>query len=117
MAPLTSQHIFPVRDYDLAATLTSGQAFRWRERDGAWESIVGGHWVRLRQIDEGIVAQTAVPVGEWTWLADYLQSQLDLSSVLLSFPDDEPMCLAVTACRGLRLLRQEPWECLASFIL
>jgi N-glycosylase/DNA lyase len=27
------------------------------------------------------------------------------------------MRTAVTACRGLRLLRQEPWECLASFIL
>ena len=24
---------------------------------------------------------------------------------------------AVAACRGLRLLRQDPWECLASFIL
>lgn len=24
---------------------------------------------------------------------------------------------AIAACRGLRLLRQEPWECLASFIL
>src|SRR5262249_33980345 len=28
-----------------------------------------------------------------------------------------PMRAAVVACRGLRLLRQEPWECLASFIL
>jgi N-glycosylase/DNA lyase len=27
------------------------------------------------------------------------------------------MRTAVAACRGLRLLRQEPWECLASFIL
>jgi N-glycosylase/DNA lyase len=27
------------------------------------------------------------------------------------------MQAAVTACRGLRLLRQDPWECLASFIL
>ncbi len=27
------------------------------------------------------------------------------------------MSAAVTACRGLRLLRQDPWECLASFIL
>jgi len=34
-----------------------------------------------------------------------------------SFPDDEPMRAAVAACRGLRLLRQDPWECLASFIL
>jgi N-glycosylase/DNA lyase len=34
-----------------------------------------------------------------------------------TFPDDEPMIAAANACRGLRLLRQEPWECLASFIL
>lgn len=117
MASPTSQHIFPVRDYNLAATLTSGQAFRWRGRDGAWESVVNGHWVRLRQIDDGVAAQTGAPMAEWTWLADYLQIQIDLNSVLLSFPDDEPMRLAITACRGLRLLRQEPWECLASFIL
>src|SRR5207247_5306638 len=37
--------------------------------------------------------------------------------VLASFPGDEPMRAAVAACRGLRLLRQDPWECLASFVL
>jgi N-glycosylase/DNA lyase len=37
--------------------------------------------------------------------------------VLATFPDDEPMRAAVNACRGLRLLRQDSWECLASFIL
>ena len=115
-APAT-QHIFPVRDYDLAATLTSGQAFRWRERDGAWESVVHQRWVKLRRSDDNMVAETAAPTTDWNWLAKYLQTEIDFSSVLLSFPDDEPMRLAVTSCRGLRLLRQEPWECLASFIL
>ena len=37
--------------------------------------------------------------------------------MLKTFPDDEPMRAAVAACRGLRVLRQDPWECLASFIL
>jgi N-glycosylase/DNA lyase len=111
------QHLFPVRDYDLAATLTSGQAFRWRERDGGWEGVVGGRWVRLHQADQGITAQTAQAGSDWNWLAHYLQTEIDLASVWLSFPDDAPMRAAVTACRGLRLLRQEPWECLASFIL
>jgi len=105
------------RDYDLAATLSSGQAFRWTLRDGAWEGVVGLRWVRLRQCDGGIEAETAAPVANWTWLADYLQSHIDLGSILLTFPDDEPMRASVAACRGLRLLRQEPWECLASFIL
>jgi len=111
------QHLFRVRDYDLAATLASGQAFCWREREGQWEGVVSGHWVQLHQTDDGIVAQTATAVTDWDWLADYLQTEIDLASVLLSFPDDEPMRIATTVCRGLRLLRQEPWECLASFIL
>ncbi len=109
--------IFPVRDYDLAATLTSGQAFRWKLRDDGWEGIIGPHWVRLQRSAEGILARTAMPVTDWSWLNHYLQTEVALESVLLSFPDDEPMMSAVTACRGLRLLRQEPWECLASFIL
>jgi N-glycosylase/DNA lyase len=42
---------------------------------------------------------------------------VDLAAILKSFPDDEPMRAAVSHCHGLRLLRQDPWECLASFIL
>ena len=109
--------IFPVRNYDLAATLTSGQAFRWRLIAGGWEGVIAGHWVRLQLLDSGILAETAVPIADWSWLTHYLQINLDHEAVLLSFPDDEPMRAAVGACRGLRLLRQEPWECLASFIL
>ena len=105
------------RDYDLAATLASGQAFRWSLRDGAWEGVIGSRWVRLRQREGGLEAETAAPVADWTWLTDFLQSDLDLQSILRTFPEDEAMRASVAACRGLRLLRQEPWECLASFIL
>ena len=106
-----------VRDYDLPATLASGQAFRWAPRDGGWEGVIGARWVRLNAHTEGILAQTAVPTTDWNWLTHYLQTAVDLSSILLSFPQDEPLRQSVAACRGLRLLRQEAWECLASFIL
>jgi N-glycosylase/DNA lyase len=120
-----SQTIFlPVRNYDLAATLTSGQAFRWQLRAGAWEGIIGQHCVSLHQTErarpeeqEGILARTTEPVENWDWLSEYLQTDVDLDAILKTFPDDEPMQQSITACRGLRLLRQEPWECLASFIL
>jgi len=108
---------FEVRDYDLDATLTSGQAFRW-ERDGqAWHGVVANRWVRLRGDLNSIKAETAEPTTDWDWLTDYLQLNLTLEEILLTFPQDAPMHAAVRACRGLRLLRQEPWECLASFIL
>jgi N-glycosylase/DNA lyase len=108
---------FQIRDYDLTATLESGQAFRWNLVDGGWTGVIGNHWVRLQGDRFSIIAQAAEPVSDWGWLANYLQLNLDLGSVITTFPDDEPMRTAVLACRGLRLLRQDPWECLASFIL
>jgi N-glycosylase/DNA lyase len=111
------EKVFLAGDYNLAATLNSGQSFRWQYRHGFWEGAIGLHWVRLEQRDRAIFARTAVCVSDWNWLTEYLQVEVDFDSILLSFPDDEPMRRSVSACRGLRLLRQDPWECLASFIL
>ncbi|MGA2029590.1 MAG: DNA glycosylase [Verrucomicrobiota bacterium] len=111
------QLVLPVRDYDLAATLDSGQVFRWRKQNNSWTGVVGKHWVRLTQTRDAIEAETAEPVENWNWLHDFLQAGIDLNAILETFPKDEPMQKAVAACHGLRVLRQEPWECLASFIL
>jgi N-glycosylase/DNA lyase len=113
----STETLLRVRDYDLAATLDSGQAFRWQPCGNAWLGVIGRRRVRLTQAHDGIRAQTAGPVADWQWLRDYLQSDVDLATVLKTFPDDAPMRDAVAACRGLRILRQDPWECLASFIL
>lgn len=111
-----NQASFSVRDYDLAATLASGQAFRWRPVGAAWDGIIAGRCVRLHQVGELIGAETAAPQADWDWLRHFLQLDVDLAAVVATFPDDEPMRASVAACRGLRLLRQEPWECLVSFI-
>jgi N-glycosylase/DNA lyase len=108
---------FPVRHYDLARTLNSGQAFRWRLFQRGWESVIGGRWIRLVPSEEGIEAEVARPVENWDWLKHYLQVEVDLPSILATFPRDAAMGQALEACAGLRLLRQDPWECLASFIL
>ncbi|MCU0783005.1 MAG: hypothetical protein MUF81_02955 [Verrucomicrobia bacterium] len=115
--PAPRERVFRARAYDLAATLTSGQAFRWEARAEGWVAVAHGRWVRLRQHGDHIAAETAVPQTSWQWLADYLQIGVTLDNILATFPDDIPMRDASQACRGLRLLRQDPWECLASFIL
>lgn len=108
---------WPITDYNLGATLACGQAFRWEQRDGAWTGIVGHRWVRLSCNGGVLTAETTQAQRDWTWLEDYLQLGLDLQKVLATFPLDPLLQQAVAACRGLRLLRQEPWECLASFLL
>ena len=108
---------FTVQDYDLDATLASGQAFRWTQNADGWSGVVDRRWVKLQIFRNIITAETATPIADWNWLETFLQTETRLASILATFPDDEPMRRAVATCRGLRLLRQEPWECLASFIL
>jgi len=107
----------PVLDYDLAATLDSGQAFRWRKICDHWEGVLGAHYIRLKQTPDGILAASANPVENWDWLRHFLQVETRLADIVATFPTDVPMTAAVNSCPGLRLLRQDPWECLASFIL
>src|ERR1700722_13569045 len=95
--------LLPARDYDLPATLDSGQVFRWREQDGSWTGAVGKNWVRLTQTNKGIFAETTEPQQNWNWLRNFLQTEVELKKILKTFPDDEPMKNAVAACRGLRV--------------
>ncbi|HNQ73943.1 MAG TPA: DNA glycosylase [Verrucomicrobiota bacterium] len=108
----------PVTAYDLSATLASGQVFDWEQHGSTWSGVVQGRWVELQVVGDAVVARTAAPQREWTWLTHFLQTGVDLSRIIASFPaGDRHLQEAVRTCRGLRLLRQDPWECLASFIL
>ncbi len=113
--PRLHKRSFRVANYDLGATLDSGQVFCWRERDGAWCGIIGERWVRMKQ-GRAIVAECIVDPGDWRWLRDYLRLDEDIEAIVETFPDDEAFQFATSACQGLRLLRQPKWECLASFI-
>jgi N-glycosylase/DNA lyase len=106
------------RPLDLDNTLFSGQAFRWR-RVGEWyRGVVFGNVVRIRQTDDGleIAAQPDDAVELGPLLADYLGLDADLERIYDSISVDSRIREAVERYRGMRVLRQEPWECLMSFI-
>ena len=103
---------------DLTATLTSGQAFRWQRKDGWFEGVVFGNIVKMRQNNEG-VEFTSAPDDQSAiqpLLRDYLGLDVDLDPIYASIATDRRMRAAVARYRGMRILRQEPWECLVSFI-
>ena len=115
MNPVTVQ-FWPVSDYDLAATLECGQAFRWVRSGPGWESVVGDRWARVERAPGGLEVSWMGGDPGAGWLRWHLAADEALEPILASFPDDPPLRAAVARCRGLRLLRQDPWECLASFI-
>ncbi len=105
--------------YDLHATLCGGQAFRWRaEADGWYDGIVLRNHIRLRKVDDGIefVSAPDDAASLKAPLADYLRIDDDMDAVSAALGADTHLADATQRHRGLRLLRQEPWECLVSFI-
>jgi len=98
---------------DLRATLDCGQVFHWRKRaDGSWEGLIGeGHAVVREDNSRLVVLQ-----GEPGLVNRYFAMDHDLGGIYAGFPKDETMLAALDFCRGLRMIRQPAWECLATFI-
>jgi N-glycosylase/DNA lyase len=101
-----------VHDYNLGHTLECGQAFRWRRTANGYEGVVGRAVVRAAQVGDRLMLEGAPA----ETLAHYFQLHENLTAIVRAFPDDEHMQRAVAFGHGMRLLRQESWECLASFI-
>ncbi len=77
---------FAIRDYDLAATLSCGQAFRWQQQDRWWAGVIGNRWVRLPLGTRSDQGRNREPVADWDWLTHYLQLHVDLSEVVRAIP-------------------------------
>ena len=106
---------FPGMDAEinLRATLECGQVFHWTERtDGSWEGVVEDHLAVVRE-ERG---RLEVVEGDEGRLAAYFALDYDLAAIYGGFPGDPTMRAALDFCRGLRIIRQPAWECLATFI-
>lgn len=106
----------PSQLLDLEITFTCGQIFRWR-REGEWRcGTLGGTALALRQSEGGLEArQAGMPLG-LAEIARFLALDDDLPRIYRRIGTDRAMRAAIAALPGLRILRQEPWECLATFI-
>jgi N-glycosylase/DNA lyase len=98
--------------FDLDLTLGCGQVFRWEKKGEWWSGIVEGKSIRIRQ---GGRTLSWTGAGE-KFIMSYFHLDLDLPMVLSSVDRDQVIHRAIERCRGLRIVRQPPWECLASYI-
>lgn len=119
-ASTTNSLFINVGYVDVEATLDGGQAFRWwREDNGGYRGVVGRRVVNVSEIDGG-VAVTPLDekgiAGLEHSMIEYLGQDQDLEGFRVRFADDPCLGPALRGYSGLRVLRQDPWECLFSFI-
>lgn len=102
--------------FNLKYTLECGQAFRWREIDGWYYAAVKGQAIKCKQVGSAMEFFTAPEPDDVSLIRDYFRFDDDLPAILREIDKDEYIHGAIEKYKGLRLLRQEPWECLVSYI-
>ena len=110
-------------DFDLAKTLDSGQVFHWQKCGNGYVGTIGERALYVEQHDDVLKVRfgaTPKPTRGTRMLpgivAHYFALDHALGEICDSFPADAVMNAARDFCRGLRIMRQPKWECLATFI-
>ena len=105
--------------FDLKRTIESGQVFYWSSysASGAEEAVgycglIGDIPVRVEQHGD----ELRVTPGTEALVARYFALDHSLEEIYATFPADPAMQAALGFCRGVRIIRQPLWECLATFI-
>lgn len=106
-------------DFNLNRIAWSGQCFRVREfPDGTYRFVTGSH---ILYIKETTPHQYDVSCDENEWQNiwwDYFDFGRDYQSIRNNIPAvDSYMKVAATEGSGIRILRQDPWEMLITFII
>jgi len=105
-----------INPFNLDHTLACGQSFRWEKLSGWWYGIVEGKVVKVRQIRDKLLFQTFPERAEANFVEKYFRLDDNLPQILSKINRDKHIGRAIQRFRGLRITRQEPWECLISYI-
>ena len=103
--------------FDLGATLACGQCFRWEEGPDGWHGVAFGKPLTVRQEGDRLYFSCSEGEFETLWKG-YFDLELDYASILNEIAEKFPVLQrALPLAGGIRILCQEPWEALCSFII
>ncbi len=108
--------VLPVSDFNLRDTLECGQAFRWKRQGQFYYGIIGEALVKVKYDGSRLIVESNSALNKDA-IAEYFGLNDDLPHILKEIDVDKVIHRAIVKFKGLRILKQEPWECLASYIL
>ena len=107
-----------VKCLDLDLTLDCGQAFRWeKQADGSWSGVVKGVFLNIdKKGDTVILKNTTAENYENIW-KHYFDFDRDYEEICNRLKQDSLIAPTVDEYYGIRILNQESWEALCSFVI
>ncbi|MCJ7633227.1 DNA-3-methyladenine glycosylase 2 family protein, partial [Candidatus Bathyarchaeota archaeon] len=102
--------------FNLESTVNCGQVFRWEKRNTDWYGIVGEKVIKVRQVQDGLTFQLFPEEQDTHFIKRYFRLDDDLPRIVLGINKDPTIRRAIKKFYGLRLVRQDIWECILSYI-
>lgn len=102
----------------LPLTLDCGEAFRWVEQeDGSWSGAAYGKYLNIKEENGNfILKDTSLEDFENVW-RNYFDLDRDYAAICAKLKEDELVRETIDEYYGIRILNQEPWEALVSFVI
>lgn len=102
---------------NIGLSVDCGQSFRWSKNDdGSFHSIVNGRVIDIVQNENEIIFKnTSTEDFEKIWIP-YFDLERDYASLIKTY-DDEYLKKACSEFYGIRILKQDEWETICSFII
>lgn len=109
-----------VKDFDAKHIFECGQCFRWaKEEDGSYTGVAFGKVLNVKSdYDKGIVKLDNTNLADFhnIWYG-YFDLGRDYGAIKEELGKDPVLDMSIKHGRGLRILKQEPWELLISYII
>lgn len=111
-------YIYGAENFNLDQTLDCGQAFRWeKNEDGVWCGVANDKYLEIYHEGNSIVLKNTTPSEYYGFWKNYFDMDRDYSKIIKTVSQDEIIGKAITVAGGIRILNQDPWEALCSFII
>lgn len=109
--------LYNIDHFSLDETFLCGQCFRWdKDSDGTFYGVVGNHAVKMYYHDpKTIYVESSNP--DLVYWSHYLNFSNDYNFIEQKLWQDEKLRPCIEKGRGIRILRQELWETIVSFII
>ena len=102
--------------FNLEYTLDCGQLFRWKKIEDWWYGQVEDQVIKIKQKNGNLIYFSHPKIKNPNFVKEYLRLDDNLLQIRKEIEKDQYIKKAVKNLHGLRLCRQDPWECLISYI-
>lgn len=109
--------IHDIRDFNITHIFECGQCFRWnREDDGSYTGVVKNKVINVLQ-QENTVEFNNINTDDFDIIKNYFDFDTDYETIKNTLNTDEIMAEAIKFGEGIRILNQEEWETMISFMI